>query len=454
MNPACFARHALTPAIFLLLALSGCSSASSVSPQASEARQPADLPLVRQIMGVVERKYVVPVPEEKLQTQALKGMLSGLDPHSDYLDEQEYQQMQSDLHGRFGGIGIEITLQNGVPSVISPIDGTPAAEAGLQPGDLIVKIDGQPTNRVSLEEIVKHLRGTPGSAVKIEISRTNQKPFDVTLTRRVILVQSVKARLAAPGIGYVRITTFGENTADDFGRAVEALHKQSGGALRGLVLDLRNNPGGLLDAAVNVAGEMLDGGVVVTTHGRDNGDDQVYSAPRGDNRVGHTPIVVLINAASASAAEIVAGALQDRGRAVVMGTRSFGKGSVQSVLRVAGHGAVRLTTSRYYTPSGHSIQDRGIVPNIAVAVPKEEQVTNASLIVREEDLHGALENTGSLDSARTPKPPTDAPVITPAGPDTDEAPINPALLGGDRDAQLAAAVRHLQSGPLRTATQR
>jgi len=219
------------------------------------------------------------------------------------------------------------------------------------------------------------------------------------------------------------------------------------------VLDLRNNPGGLLDSAVNVAGEMLDGGVVVTTHGRDKGDDQVYAAPRGLNHLGNTPIAVLINAASASAAEIVAGALQDRGRAIVMGTRSFGKGSVQSVMRVPGHGALRLTTSRYYTPSGHSIQDRGIVPDIAVAVPKDEQVSNASLIVREEDLHGALENTGSLEGARTPNPGTTAPVIQPAAPDGDEGPINPALLGGEKDAQLAAAVRHLQQGPLRTARQ-
>jgi carboxyl-terminal processing protease len=447
-------RRALTFAAgCLLFALSACSSTSSAPPQASEVRQPSDLALVRQIMGVVERKYVVPVPEDKLQTQALKGMLSGLDPHSDYLDEQEYQQMQSDLHGRFGGIGIEITLQNGVPSVISPIDGTPAAEAGIQPGDLIVKIDGQPTNRVSLEEIVKHLRGAVGTAVKVEIARTNQKPFDVTLTRRIILVQSVKSHLAAPGIGYVRITTFGEGTADDFAQSVEALKKQAGGSLHGLVLDLRNNPGGLLDAAVNVSGEILDGGVVVTTHGRDSGDDQVYSAPRGSNHLGNTPIVVLINAASASAAEIVAGAVQDRGRGIVMGTRSFGKGSVQSVLRVSGHGAVRLTTSRYYTPSGHSIQDRGIVPDIMVAVPKDEQVVNASLIVREEDLHGALENTGSLDAARTPSPGTAAPIIQPAGPDSDEAPINPTLLGGNKDAQLAAAVRHLQQGTLRTAKQ-
>jgi carboxyl-terminal processing protease len=437
----------------LLVALSACSSAPTVSSVRSEAREPGDLPLMRQVMGVVERKYVVPVPEDKLQTQALKGMLSGLDPHSDYLDEQEYQQMQSDLHGQFGGIGIEITLQNGVPSVISPIDGTPAAEAGIQPGDLIVKIDGQPTNRVSLDEIVKHLRGTVGTAVKIQIVRTNQKPIDVTLTRRTIVVQSVKSHLAAAGIGYIRITTFGESTADDFEDAVDRLKKQAGGSLRGLVLDLRNNPGGLLDSAVNIAGEMLDGGVVVTTHGRDKGDDQVYSAPRGANHLGTTPIVVLINAASASAAEIVAGALQDRGRGLVMGTRSFGKGSVQSVMRVPGHGAVRLTTSRYYTPGGHSIQDRGIMPDVAVSVPKNEQVTNASLIVREEDLHGALENTGSLDGARTPNPGTTAPVIQTAVPNTDEAPINPALLGGERDTQLAAAVRRLQQSPLRTARQ-
>jgi carboxyl-terminal processing protease len=445
---------ALPIAALVVLSLSGCANTGAPSAAADSAR-PNDLALMQQVMGVVERKYVVPVPEEKLQTQALKGMLSGLDPHSDYLDEQEYRQMQSDLNGRFGGIGIEITLQNGVPSVISPIDGTPAAEAGIQPGDLIVKIDDQPTNRVSLDEIVKHLRGAPGAAVKLQVVRTNQKPFDVTLTRRIITVQSVKSHVAAPGIGYVRITTFGESTAADFGNAVEALEKQSGGKLRGLVLDLRNNPGGLLDAAVNVAGEMLDGGVVVSTHGRDRGDDQVYNAPRGANRVGDTPIVVLINAASASAAEIVAGALQDRQRATVMGTRSFGKGSVQSVLRVAGHGAVRLTTSRYYTPSGHSIQDRGIVPDVAIAVPKEEQVANASLIVREEDLHGALENTGSLDAGRTPTPPTSAPIIQPAAPNGDEAPINPALIGTAKDGQLASAIRHLQGGgTLRTAVQR
>jgi carboxyl-terminal processing protease len=438
----------------VILSLSGCGTSDPIVPPA--AGGPGDLALMQQVMGVVERKYVVPVPEDKLQTQALKGMLSGLDPHSDYLDEQEYQQMRSDLDGRFGGIGIEITLQNGMPSVISPIDGTPASDAGIQPGDLIVKIDGQPTNRVGLDEIVKHLRGTVGSAVKIEIARTNQKPLEVTLTRRVIVVQSVKSHLAAPGIGYVRITTFGESTATDFSTTLEALEKQSGGKLRGLVLDLRNNPGGLLDSAVNVAGVMLDGGVVVATHGRDRSEDQVYNAPRGASKISDTPIVVLIHAASASAAEIVAGALQDRQRATVMGTRSFGKGSVQSVLRVAGHGAVRLTTSRYYTPLGHSIQDRGIVPDIALTVPKDEQVANASLIVREEDLHGALENTGSLDTLRrpTPAPPTATPIVEPAPTNGDEAPINPALIGTAKDGQLAAAIKQLQSGAMRTTVQR
>jgi len=399
----------------------------------------ADAALIQQVMKQVREHYVEPVGDDKLIANSLKGMLSGLDPHSDYMDPRDYERMQSDLNGKFGGIGIELALQNGAPRVISAIDDTPAAYAGIDPGDVIAKIDTRSTIGMSLEEIVDHLRGPVGSSVSVEISRIDHPPIDVTLTRGVIEIVSVKSHLEAPGIGYVRIATFGERTPTEFVDALTHLKQQAHGHLKGLVLDLRNDPGGLLDSAVDVVGDLVDHGTVVTTRGRESIDDHTYDvSARGDLLQGK-PVVVLVNVDSASAAEIVAGALQDHHRAIVMGTRSFGKGSVQTIIPMPNHGALRLTTARYYTPSGHSIQGRGIVPDIVVDVPKDEQVPNA-LIVREADLAGALVNTGSLnpDGSASPAPGAQAAA------DNNEIPIDPRIVGTPRDDQLKAAVKYLQ----------
>jgi len=287
-----------------------------------------------------------------------------------------------------------------VPEVIAPIDGTPAAEAGVEPGDRITKIDAQSTTGMDVEEIVKRLRGAPGTKVNLTISRNDKAPFDLTLVRTVIHVVSVKSDLKGDDIGYIRIAAFTESTPAELANAISRLRDRAHGRLNGLILDLRNDPGGLLDAAVEVSGDFIDGGVVVTTRGRTGQDDHVYRAPATGDLLRGTPVVVLINSASASAAEIVAGALQDHHRATVMGTRSFGKGSVQTIIPLEGQGALRLTTALYYTPSGRSIQGQGIAPDIIVSLPKSQQVANA-LVTYESDLYRALKKT----PARSPRGP-------------------------------------------------
>ena len=424
-------------AVLMVLPLVLACEAAGLDGSGSES---GDTALIQQVMRLVQQRYVEPVKPDQLTTDALKGMLTALDPHSDYMDATEYQTMQSDLRGKFGGIGIELTLQNGRPQVISPIDGTPAAEAGIEPGDIIAKVNDRPTLGLSLEEIVNTLRGAPGSAVRIEIARVNHSPIEVTLTRRIINVVTVKSHLDAHNIGYIRISSFGERTQAEFVEALSTLKRNAHGNLSGMVLDLRNDPGGLLDAAVDISSDFLDNGVVVTTRGRLSGDDHAFDVTSHGDRLAGIPVVVLINSASASAAEIVTGALQDHHRAVVMGTRSFGKGSVQTIIPLGDRGAVRLTTARYYTPSGHSIQDQGIIPDVVVGVPKDEQVANAT-VLREVDLAHALRNTGSLDTAHAPGAASPPPGIPPEGGDV---PINPSLIGGERDAQLQAAVKYLE----------
>lgn len=399
----------------------------------------SDLGLLQEAMKQVERNYVAPVTGNELAKDALKGMLTRLDPHSDYMDQDQYQQMTAVTRGQFGGIGVELTLEGKVPEVISPIDGTPAAEAGIEPGDRIVKIDTQPTTGMDVEEIVKRLRGPAGTKVTLAIARNDRSPFEVTLTRNVIHVVSVKSDLKPNNVGYARITTFTENTASELAGAIARMKERTQGRLNGFVLDLRNDPGGLLDAAIDVAGAFLDGGVVVTTRGRNNVDDQIYQAPLAGDLLRGTPMVVLINSASASAAEIVAGALQDHHRATVMGTRSFGKGSVQTVIPLEGRGALRLTTALYYTPSGRSIQGQGIAPDVVVTVPKDEQVAN-SVISFESDLYGALKNGGSLN----PSPAANSASSRAAAAEAAEHPIKPMIIGTVNDPQLAAAVEFLQ----------
>lgn len=410
----------------------------AIAMQGSEPAVP-DLALLAGVIQLVQRDYVHPVGSDELTKDALKGMLSRLDPHSDYMDAQEFAQSQADIAGSFGGLGMQISEQDGVPKIVSPIDGTPAAHAGLEPGDEIVMVDQSSTQGVSLRKVVSLLRGNPGSTVTLTTLRGKQQPFDVTLTREIIRVQSVKSELEPGGIGYVRISQFGGDTADGFKKAIADLKRDANGRLGGLVLDLRNDPGGLLSAAVDVAGDLLDSGSVVSVHGRQASEDQTFTAPAHGDILSGTPVAVLINGASASASEIVAGALQDCHRATVMGTQSFGKGSVQTILPLKGQGAVRLTTALYYTPSGRSIQGQGIAPDVVVEAPKDQQISGGPLL-RESALHGAFANPGSLN--RTPST-GGAPNSVPPAKSVYSAPIKAELIGKPDDAQLKAALAYL-----------
>ena len=316
-------------------------------------------------------------------------MLSGLDPHSSYMNAKDYGDMQIQTKGEFGGLGIEVTMQDGLIKVVSPMDDTPAAKAGLQPNDLISHIDGDPVLGLSLNQAVDKMRGEIGSSITVTVIRGNQDPFDVTMKRAVITLKSVRWEMEPNNIGYVRITSFSEQTDSGLKNAIAAIKTAAKGNLTGLVLDLRNNPGGLLDQAIAVSDDFLDKGEIVSTRGRNPDDGQRWNAEAGDLLDGK-PVIVLINGGSASASEIVSGALQDHHRAILMGTKSFGKGSVQSIIPIPNHGAIRLTTARYYTPSGRSIQAKGIDPDIMVEPAKIETVDDAGK--HEADLRGALAN--------------------------------------------------------------
>ncbi len=298
-------------------------------------------------------------------------MLTSLDPHSNYLNSKNFDDMKVQTRGEFGGLGIEVSMENGLVKVISPIDDTPAARAGLKPGDLITQLDGKPIQGMTLPQAVEKMRGPVNSDVRLTIRRKGRDPFDVNLTRATIHIQSVKSHMVGDDIGYIRITSFNEQTDVGLNKAMNSLKQQAGNKLRGVILDLRNNPGGLLDQAVAVSDAFLDQGEIVSTRGRNPDDAQRYDARPGDIAAG-LPLAVLINGGSASASEIVAGALKDHHRAILLGTRSFGKGSVQTIIPLPGHGAMRLTTARYYTPSGRSIQAEGIEPDIVVEAAKIE----------------------------------------------------------------------------------
>jgi len=361
------------------------------------------LSLFGDVFERVRSDYVEEVEDKDLVEAAINGMLTSLDPHSSYLPDDNFKKMQVQTSGRFGGLGIEVTMENGFVKVVSPIDDTPAAKAGLQPEDLIITVDETSIVGLTLAEAVEKLRGPIGSEVRITVQRAQDEPFEVTIIRDEIKIKSVRSRLYDT-IGYVRITTFSEQTTPGLINAVDELHSQTDGALSGLVLDLRNNPGGLLNEAIKVTDAFLEEGEIVSTRGRSDKDIQHAYARPGDITRG-LPIVILINSGSASASEIVAGALKDHRRAILMGTRSFGKGSVQSIVPLPGHGAMRLTTARYFTPSGISIQARGIEPNIYVALARIEKVEGGP--VREEDLRGALDSSNSEDGEAETEAETD-----------------------------------------------
>jgi len=351
------------------------------------------LELFADVLARVEQDYVTDINEEEAIEAAIQGMLASLDPHSSYMNATEYRDMQVQTRGEYGGLGIEVTSEDGVVRVVSPIDGTPAARAGIQAGDYLTAIDGESIVGLTLNEAVRRMRGQAGTDITVTVAREGVDPFDVTLTREIINVRAVTARIEGGDIGVIRISTFNERTSDMLQDAIRTIRRDAGSRLRGVIIDLRNNPGGLLDQAIDVSDAFLDGGEVVSTRGRRPEDVQRYNARRGDDLAG-VPIVVLINEASASAAEIVAGALQDRNRALIVGMDSFGKGSVQTVIPLQGgrDGALRLTTARYYTPSGRSIQGAGIRPDIEVAARRIDPERLQRLRLSEADLPNALDN--------------------------------------------------------------
>jgi carboxyl-terminal processing protease len=419
------------------------------SPQ-SNADTYRQLDLFGEVFERVRADYVEEVSDEQLIESAINGMLSALDPHSSYMNAKNFRDMQVQVRGEFGGLGIEVTMEGGLVKVVSPIDDTPAAKAGLKPGDFITHLDGEAVLGLSLNEAVERMRGPVNSDIKLTVRREGKDPFDVMLKRAVIKIQSVKSHLEGNDIGYIRITSFNEQTDSGLQNAMKALKNQAGNKLAGIVLDLRNNPGGLLDQAIAVSDDFIEQGEIVSTRGRHAEDGARYNAHAGDITSG-MPMVVLINGGSASASEIVAGALQDHHRAVVLGTRSFGKGSVQTIIQLPGHGAMRLTTARYYTPSGRSIQAKGIEPDITVEPARIEKLTIAEGR-HEADLRGALKNTDPTVAVKTPNATSPAnvpPGTEPAQPSENTA-VDPSVMGTAQDYQLARALDMLRGVALFT----
>lgn len=402
-------RHFLALAASLALLSTGALAAT----KAEAAKTPGEsstyelLNLFGEVFDRVRDDYVEPVADTKLIESALNGMLTSLDPHSSYLTEKQFGDMKIQTKGEFGGLGIEVTMENGLVKVVSPIDETPAAKAGIKPGDFINEIDAVPVMGMTLQDAVEKMRGPIGTTVKISILREGLKePLVVPLKRDLIKIQSVRSR-AEDDVIYLRVTSFSENTTEAMKAAFEKEKKTVGAKLKGVVLDLRNNPGGLLDQAIGVSDAFLDHGEIVSTRSRKAEDSRRYSATAGDILNG-LPMVVLINEGSASASEIVAGALKDHKRAVALGIKSFGKGSVQTVIPIDQHGAIRLTTARYYTPSGVSIQAKGIVPDIEVQQAKLETL-KANGNFSEANLPGHLSNDQSAETKKeVPSTPTDA----------------------------------------------
>jgi len=381
-------RTAVAAAIVATGLLSWSTGAPTQEASSDTLRQ---LELFGDVFDRVREEYVEEVSDEQLIEAAIQGMLTSLDPHSTYMNPKAYADMRTSTRGKFGGLGIEVTMESGYVKVVSPIDDTPAFRAGIQAGDLISHLDGEPVLGLTLNDAVERMRGAIGTTIVLTILREGVEPFDVSITRDEIKIKSVRFEVKGD-VGYVRITSFSEQTESGLIMAVREIKKETGNKLAGFVIDLRNNPGGLLDQAVSVSDAFLERGEIVSTRGRRPESAQRFNAERGDI-TGGLPVVVLINGGSASASEIVAGALQDHGRAILMGTRSFGKGSVQTIMPLGRDGAMKLTTQRYYTPSGRSIQAKGIEPDIEVPQAKLEYLARAGR--SEADLRGALDTDGN-----------------------------------------------------------
>src|SRR3954464_2081424 len=411
-----------------------------------------------EVFGAIKTNYVEPVEDKKLITEAINGMLTGLDPHSAYLDAEAFKELQVGTQGQFGGLGIEVGMEDGFVKVISPIEDTPAFRAGVKPGDLIVKLDETPVKGMTLNDAVKKMRGKPNTNITLTISRKGEStPVVVTLTRAVIRVQSVKSKVIEPGYAWLRVSQFQEQTPETMVKQLDSMFKQ--GQIKGLVLDLRNDPGGLLHGAIAVSAAFLPNkSLVVSTDGRAEdakrkffANPEDYARGRGDDflkalpaAVKTVPMVVLVNGGSASASEIVAGALQDAKRAKVMGTQTFGKGSVQTIMPLGNNTAIKLTTARYYTPSGRSIQALGITPDFLVEDPSDTLTR-----VREADLERHLENGKAEMKKEAEKGKEVAPRVRPV-PAPSPSELKPTEFGSKEDFQLLQAVASLKGEPVKT----
>lgn len=360
------------------------------------------LNLFGEVMERAKLNYVEEVSDKKLIESAINGMLTSLDPHSSYLDADSFNYMSEQTKGKFGGLGIEVTMDNGLVKVVSPIDDTPAAKAGIKAGDYITNINGETVVGMSLNDAVSKMRGKIGEKVKLSIRRINSKPIELTIKRQEIKIQSVKNEIKEDSIVYIRISSFTEDVDKSVSEAITKAKKKLKNKLLGIVIDVRNNPGGLLDQAVDVSDLFLEKGEIVSTRSRNEADTVKYMANEGDIAKG-LPIVVIINEGSASASEILAGALQDHHRAIILGEKSFGKGSVQTVIPLRDYGAMRLTTARYYTPSGRSIQAKGIEPDVEVKPAKIEELESYALNISEADLNNALKNDSDIDTGNEKK---------------------------------------------------
>ncbi len=402
-------RHGLALALSFLagVSLTAVHTVWAEKETPPETKLPLDeLRTFTGVLDAVKQDYVEPVKDKELLENAIRGMLSNLDPHSAFLDAEAFQDLQVGTSGEFGGLGIEVGQEDGFIKVIAPIDDTPAQRAGIRAGDLIIRLDDSSVKGMPLSDAIQRMRGKPNTPITLTIVREGvRKPLRIKLIREVIQVRSVRSRLLEPGFGYLRITQFQAKTAQNLQQELQTLEQRNKAPLKGLVLDLRNNPGGVLNGAVDVADDFLEDGAIVQTKGRGNGSDQSFKATPGDLLKG-APIVVLVNGGSASASEIVAGALQDHQRALVLGERTFGKGSVQTILPLGNGTAVKLTTARYYTPNGRSIQAAGIEPDIKLKPLKVANDDGANPdFIKESDLTGHLRNDRD-EPVQDPQPDT------------------------------------------------
>lgn len=386
---------------FILALMLNASFANTEETNQADTLPLDELRTFTEVFAKVKNDYVETVDDRQLIENAIRGMLEGLDPHSAYLDEDEYKELQEGTTGEFGGLGIEVGMEDGFVKVISPIDDTPASRAGIQAGDLIIRLGGKSVKGMSLNEAVTLMRGKPGSELVLTVVREGEeKPLDISIIRDVITVKSVKGRMLEPGYGYVRVSNFQSHTAEDLRKQIVELQQENKKDLVGLILDLRNNPGGILNAAVGVSDLFLDSGLIVYTEGRIK-DSQLKFTAKPSDMLSNAPIIVLVNGGSASASEIVAGALQDHDRAIIMGEKTFGKGSVQTILPMNDAAALKLTTARYYTPSGRSIQASGIEPDIIIEpVRFQSKIDTRTGIIKESDLSGHLSNGREEDQKK------------------------------------------------------